>query len=162
MAKKTGRPTLYKDEYPELLIKHFDIPPYFKTTKQVFTKSGVCEVEVLEPNDFPTLAGFAIKIGVCRDSLHEWANKKDKDGNLKHPLFSDAYKKVSLYQENYLVTNGLRGIVNTAFAIFTAKNVLGWRDKKEIEVNDTNVEVQTKALSEVGTKIIKAIEKWNG
>jgi hypothetical protein len=37
-------------------------------------------------------------------------------------------------QEQNLVKGALTGVYNSTFAIFTAKNVLGWRDKVEQEI----------------------------
>ena len=57
----------------------------------------------------------------------QWAKER--------PEFSEAYKTSKLLQERFLVTNSLHGRYEKAFAIFTAKNILGWRDKKEIDAN---------------------------
>ena len=112
-----ARPTDFKPKYTTMLIDYFSAAPYKKL------KAG------LEPSDFPSLAGFAIKIGVHRDTLHEWANKFNDDGSLAHPEFSDAYKRAKDFQENFILVNGSRGLLPTNFAIFTAINVLGFRNK---------------------------------
>lgn len=133
---KAGRPTSYKPEYAEELIEYFSEPPYKETMKTVVTKLGdVLEVPTLEATDFKTLAGFAIKIGVCKDTLHEWSKV--------HPEFSDAYKRAKEFQENFLAVNGNKGLINPAFSIFTAKNVLKWRDKQPEEVDQVNVNIQS-------------------
>ena len=108
-----GRPSKYKPEFPEMLLEYFGKAPY--------TKEG----QDLVANDFPSLAGFAIKLGVHRDTLHEWSTI--------HPEFSDAYKRAKDFQENFVIVNGNKGLINPAFGIFTAKNVLGWRDKQKDE-----------------------------
>ncbi len=114
------------------IIKYFSKPPYFEKTKQIVNKKGeVVEVEERRANDFPTYAGFAAKIGVTRQVLHDWCDK--------HPEFLYAYNKCKSLQEKFLVTNGLNGMFNSGFAIFTAKNVIGWRDKQQDEQQqDTN------------------------
>lgn len=122
-----GRPSKYDPKYCDELIEYFDREPYKEVMRQVVTKSGdVIEVPTIEPNDFPTLAGFAIKIGVASSTLREWRDQ--------FPDFSAAYKRCIDFQEHFLVTNGLHGRVNTAFGIFTAKNVLKWRDKTDEEI----------------------------
>lgn len=133
--KKVGRPTAYSDEFPDMLTDYFDREPYEITGGEA------------KANDFPTKAGFAIMIGVDRDTLKEWAKV--------HPEFSAAYKKAESFQEHFLVTNGLKGLVNTAFGIFTAKNVLGWRDKSEVEhsgkidtLTDAQIDAKLAALTE--------------
>ena len=105
-----GRPTGYRPEYAEQLRNYFSAP--------VSTGDGAV-------NLFPTLARFATNIGVHRETLLEWASKHDE--------FSDAYKAAKALQEANLVEGAMCGVYSQAFAIFTAKNVLGWRDKTEVD-----------------------------
>ncbi len=125
-----GRPELYKTEYAEKIIKFFNIDPFIRET---YTDGSGSERTRLVPNRFPTLARFAAELDVDRSTLAEWAEKKDSEGRLVHPEFSRAYKRAKDYQEAFLVEGGLAGAFETPFAIFTAKNVIGWRDKQEVE-----------------------------
>lgn len=125
-----GRPTLFRSEFTDMMIDYFSVEPYVEKTKKVVSYGNVIEVPFDHANDFPTLAGFAIKIGVHRDTLKEWSEVAEENGDLKYPDFSDAYKRAKDYQERFLTVNGLKGLVSTNFGIFTAKNVLGWRDKQ--------------------------------
>jgi DNA-packaging protein gp3 len=128
MKNHIGRPTLYKPEHCLALVNYFSAPPYVEKTKKIVTKTGdIIEVTEKEATDFPTLAGFAIELGVNKDTLNEWCKR--------HPEFSEAYKLAKLYQERYLAVNGNKDLLSTAFAIFTAKNVIGWRDKQPDEVD---------------------------
>lgn len=148
--KGPGRPSGYKPEYVKELIEYFSISPYRQVNKKITEKlesgdSKVLEIAqfdesgraINETSDFPTFAGFAISIGVHRDTLVEWSKN--------YAEFSDAYKKAKDYQENWLAVNGNRGLLPPAFAIFTAKNILGWRDKQPDEVD---VVVNNHALSD--------------
>ncbi len=105
-----GRPTAYDPKYCDEILEYFSIKPYEKT-------DGKTEVA-----DLPTFAGFAKTIGVHRDTLNEWTNE--------HPQFSDAYKKAKEIQEDFLVINGLRSNINTAFGIFVLKNCHNWKEKQ--------------------------------
>lgn len=126
-----GRPPKYTDDFADQLIEYFNAPP----TREVVVKDkqGNETTQVL-PGVFPTLARFAANIGVCRDTLHDWATAKNPDGTQRHPKFSDAYKRAKALQEANLVEGTMAGAYNSTFAIFTAKNVLGWRDKVEQEI----------------------------
>jgi hypothetical protein len=126
-----GRPPKYTDDFADQLIEYFNVSPTREVT--VKDKNGNETTQVL-PGVFPTLARFAANIGVCRDTLHDWAHAKDVSGNLRHPRFSDAYKRAKALQEANLVEGTMAGAYNSTFAIFTAKNVLGWRDKVEQEI----------------------------
>lgn len=126
-----GRPTEYKPEYCQKLIEYFSVKPYELKKKQIVTKSGeVCEIEQEVANDMPTLAGFAIQVGVDRHTLAKWAKK--------HTDFGAAYKMAKEFQENYLVKNGMKSLIHPVFSIFVAKNVIGWRDKVEINEEEEN------------------------
>ena len=115
---KPGQPSGYDIKYIQMLIDYFNVKPYKENN-----------MGKLEASDFPTLAGFAVKIGFHRETLLNWSKE--------HPEFFDAYKRAKDYQENFLVVNGMKGLINPAFGIFTAKNVLNWRDKKEVEVSES-------------------------
>lgn len=117
-----GRPTDYRPEYCQMLIDYFNRKPYETNSEGN-----------LEALDFPSLAGFACTLEVSRDTLANWA-KANKD-------FFCAYKRAKDYQENFLIVNSMKGLTNPAFSIFTAKNVLGWRDKVELsEDEETDLE----------------------
>jgi len=110
MAK--GKPTLYTDDMPAKLIKFFSKPPY-----EIVKGQAVAA-------DFPTIASFAVEIAkVHKVTLYTWAKK--------HPEFEQAMKMAKDYQERYLTVNGLKGTINSTFAIFTAKNCIGWRNHDE-------------------------------
>lgn len=120
-----GQPTKYRPEYCDQILAYFGIAPYREVEKTIMTKNGPMSIVSEVANDLPTLAGFAARIGVHRETLLNWS----KD----YPEFGEAYKLAKDLQENFIAVNGFKGIVPAAFAIFTAKNVCGWRDKQEIE-----------------------------
>jgi len=132
-----GRPTVYKEEYCDQLIEFFNKEPYKEVTLK--DRSGGQKREII-PCKFPTLARFACNIGVTRETLWDWATSKLPNGELKHPNFSNAYKKAKEYQESILVEGAMAGAFSQPFAIFTAKNVLGWKDRQEVE-NTGSVEI---------------------
>lgn len=112
-----GRPSSYKTEYADELKAYFDVPA------QVVEGEG--DDKKIKPSSLPTLAGFACKIGVHRETLLNWAEV--------HREFFDALKMAKEHQERILVENGLMGYYDKTFAIFTAKNLINWRDKQEVE-----------------------------
>lgn len=121
-----GRPTEYKPEYADMLRAYFEREPMTEVERSGYDAEGKpCMVIEQVPTSFPTLAGFACMIGVHRETLLNWS--------AAHPEFFDAYKMAKEHQERILVENGLMGRYEKTFAIFTAKNVIGWRDKQEIE-----------------------------
>lgn len=110
-----GRPTKYKPKYCEEIIKFFDV----EHTKIV----GDREVG----NDLPTFQRYAHSIEVHVDTLHEWKKV--------YPDFSESYKKAQQLQEAMWLANSMKGLYPGSFTIFAGKNMFGWRDKKEMDVN---------------------------
>lgn len=117
-----GRPTSYRAEYIDELIAYFALTPC-EFEERENSKGEIQRLAI--PASLPTLAGFACKIGVHRDTIHAWSKA--------HPEFSDALKLAKEHQEHILVENGLMGGYDKTFAIFTAKNLINWRDKTETE-----------------------------
>lgn len=132
---KVGRPSDFKPEYVQEFLDYFNVKPHEEKEVEELVHGNLIRRKKEVTNDMPSLAGFAVKIGVHRDTLHQWANQKDDNDELIYPEFSDAYKRAKDFQENYLVTNGLASRINPQFAMFVAKNVIGWRDKQPDEAD---------------------------
>lgn len=111
-----GRPTKYNKTMVGKLLKYFGKDPYYPSPIN----------GKLIPNDLPTIAGFCAKVGHHRQTILEWAEK--------HKEFGEALKKTKEIQENFLVTNSMIGLYEQPFAIFTAKNILKWTDKQDIDI----------------------------
>ena len=134
-----GRPTKYYPAIVDELLAYFDKEP-FETMEYVNEKTGEVSYATIT-NCLPTLAGFAAKTKVCRDVLNTWARKVDADGFLVYPEFHAAMKLAKDFQEHILVSNTLNGEYSASFAAFTAKNLLGWKDKIETVVKDEKIPV---------------------
>ena len=52
----------------------------------------------------PSHAGLAVYLGVCKDTLYEWAKH--------HSMFSDTLQKIKSNQEKCLINRGLSGKYN--------------------------------------------------
>lgn len=125
-----GRPTKYKPEFCDLMIEFFSIEPVKYIEREIMGsgKDGPYVKEIrteARAATLPTFAGFAREIGVWTSSLGEWRDK--------HEEFSVAYKECKKLQEQFLMTNALKGHYQANFTIFTMKNVCGWRDKMVTE-----------------------------
>jgi len=123
-----GRPSKYKKEYCEKIMEFFSKPPYEEVEIKHYNKDGrVIKKETKrKPNDLPFLSEFARRIDVSHRTLERWTKT--------HKEFCRAYKDAKELQKAFLITNGLLGLYNPTFAIFTAKNITDMRDKKNIEI----------------------------
>lgn len=136
--KKMGAPTKYKEEFCEELISFFDV--------ESFTVEGGKTI----PGKFPTVARFALNIGVHVTTLHDWATAKDKKGNIKLPDFSYAYKTAKLYQEAYLYEAGLVGAIDRTFGIWATKTILGHKEpEREPEGGNDMADVLSKLIDKL-------------
>ena len=129
MAHPGGRPTKYRPEYCEEIIEYFERPPQRIEYKREYNHDGSIKKE--EPitlgAEFPSLAGFAAKIGVDKLTLLRW---KDE-----HKEFCSAYTRAKEIQENIWLINGMGGQYNSQFAQFFGKNCLGYKDKQDITID---------------------------
>jgi len=128
-TENRGRPSKYEPKFVDQLYKYFDIEAHFETPVIETRKDGSTKESIkFIPSDLPTKAGFAKSIKISRDTLYEWERV--------HPEFKEAMAFAEVCQEHILIQNGLKGLYNPIFAVNTAKNVLGWRDKQEITGKD--------------------------
>lgn len=128
MAHPGGRPTDYKKEYCDKMLEFFDTE-ITKTIKIITTgKNEYRKEEEKEiANTLPTFERFAINIGVNKDTLYEWEKVHDE--------FSDSMGKCREIQQDFLIQNGLKGLYQSNFAIFVAKNYTEMKDKTEVDQN---------------------------
>ena len=132
LKKKVGRPSKYDPKYCQEIIDFFDIDFFEErvvekkeelfrdgSSKSIFEKT----LQVANPLRF--ISQFARKIGISRSEINLWAEK--------HPEFSEALKEAKELQREHLITCGLKGLFNPSFAIFSAKNMIGWRDEQYLK-----------------------------
>ncbi|MBI5402493.1 MAG: hypothetical protein HY959_03770 [Ignavibacteriae bacterium] len=123
---KGGRPTKYKEDYCDDIIKYFDIEPTRTITERFFYKNGdEKEKEIEVANELPTIEGFCRTIKINKSTLHEWVKA--------HKEFSNAYNVAKDLQVDLWLKNSLKGLYNPTFSIFAGKNMFGWRDKQEFD-----------------------------
>lgn len=110
----------YQPEFCERLLQFFDVSPF--TITEVAKKDGSISL-VETAAELPTFAAFAKQLGTTCEVLSNWEKT--------HPAFHEAAQKARDLQSNILIQNSLRGNYSASFAVFTAKNLLGWKDGKE-------------------------------
>lgn len=127
MAGQVGRPTKYNKKYCKEIIEYFNKPPQNCIYKEEYFNNGQVKSKtpIIVAEEFPTFQGFASKIGVNIDTLHEWKEK--------YVEFSEAYTRAKELQEKIWLVNAMGGLYNAQFAQFFGKNCLGYKDKQELE-----------------------------
>jgi hypothetical protein len=126
-----GRPTTYTPEILEATRDFFsDYEPWYESPVDRQLKDGSIETRMERlPNPPPSILALHRHlrergIDVARASLYDW---QERD-----PEFSAVIKSgiTSLYPE-VLQENAMLGKYAPAFAIFAAKNRMGWTDRQE-------------------------------
>ena len=123
-------PLRYQPEFCERLLAFFDVPA-FHVTEVTKRDGSVSLVETAA--ELPTFAAFAKQLGTTCEVLKSWETK--------HPAFHEAAQKARDLQSNILIQNSLRGNYSASFAVFTAKNLLGWQDGKEDAATRTPITI---------------------
>ena len=118
---KGGRPTKYKPAYCNLIIDYFRRDHTVQKTISHTNKRGetwtVCR-EVA--NRLPTIEEFSGLVGISKQTLHNWTRQ--------HPDFQHAYTMAKQFYAAFVIDLAARGFLNSTFAIFLAKNTMGWHD----------------------------------
>jgi hypothetical protein len=120
-----GRPPKYKtpQELQEKIDAYFDSCWIDKVT-EVTDKDGKCTMSTVRYQNRPyTVAGLALALDLCRDTLAEY---------VKAGQFSDVVKKAKIKIEMNVEELLLEG-KNAAGPIFWLKNHAAYRDKQEME-----------------------------
>ena len=137
-----GRPSKYDPKYCQEIVDYFDIDHYEEKVTAVVTGKGDYTKEEKKEiaNSLRFITGFARKINVSINTLHEWAKV--------HQQFQEAFTRAKQLQEEMIVDNATKGLYNPHFTVFAMKNMCGWRDKTDIEhaVSDETFE-KYKSLS---------------
>ena len=124
---KVGRPTLYRPEYPQLLVD------YFTATLEEIPEVQVEVVPSLKfvqkPVVLPLLSTFASRLGTHRGTVWDWG--------VKHPEFSDAIEIAKEIQEEILLRMASHGGYAPGISTFMLKNLQDWKDKSEVDVTAT-------------------------
>ncbi len=153
------RPPVFREEFADQLVEYFSKPAFIYAEATADNPKG--NGTIIGAKDFPTLTEFACMIGVTRETLHDWATAKSPNGQPRFAAFSYAYKKARDYQETILVKGGLASVFQPAFAIFTAKNIIGWRNEVEVEKPDDDAYPTREELDRIYAKVTAGRKEWN-
>ena len=143
IGNQGGRPTDYKPEYCEAIIKWFEIEPNYQKELPHYQGGELSWMDYkVFANKLPTFHSFAKSIGVTHQTLLNWG-----ESNVE---FFEAYTQAKELQKYFLIENGLNGCYNAAFAIFVSKNITDMRDRQEITGADG-----APIITSITTKVIR-------
>jgi hypothetical protein len=132
LTQRTGAPSSYRPEYCEAIVAYFQVRADSIAKNLPLSRDADKEPIVWQHLQMPTFPGFAGTIGVTSKALGEWAQR--------HAAFGDAYARAKDIHRMVYEDGLACGRLNPTGAIFAAKNVLGWRDKIDIDQTTTQVD----------------------
>lgn len=125
----TGRPSSYKPEYCQALIRWFDVDSFSVKDIQITNKDGSTkEYTEREATPLPMLVDFAKSIGVCYVTVYNWAGLNSERPEAAKEEFVIAYKEAIAHRDRIVIQNGLLGLYNGYFAKFFAENNMGMKE----------------------------------
>jgi hypothetical protein len=149
---KPGQPSKYRHHYPEKLIEHFSKCEPYETIIQT---DGSKKLQI---NDMPLFETFENELFVDHDTLNNWADA--------HPEFLAAMTFARNRQKYFMATNGQKGYYHAGFTAFLSKNMVGWRDNKDLNIGgqpgnpvETHLQVTFVKPDEQATPAVKATFK---
>lgn len=112
----------YKDEYCDMMREYF---------------SG----EIYDDNGHrKSLFWFAEQIGVISETLYEWANIKDENGEYKYPRFRDTYLRAKEFTCQDIINGAIEGRYNANFSAFLLQCDYGRIPASKTEIKaDANI-----------------------
>lgn len=126
-------------------------PLKFSSPEELLERAYEYFDETLEKGQPITITGLAMALDTSRETLMDYEEKRGDQ-------FSDAVKKVKLVCENY-AERKLFGS-NPTGAIFALKNY-GWKDKQEIDLDDSEMEKTRNDLNKLIKNVKAATAKTN-
>ncbi len=111
----------------------------------------------IKEHEEPMITEFCLEYDISRQYLYEL---KDKELNNNNSKLADTIKKAIEKEEMFLVKNAERQKINPVFAMFRLKQpTFGYKDKQEIESNNTNTNKTTMDLSKFTVDQLKEMIK---
>ena len=119
--RHTGAPTLYRPEYAADIVAFFASKPVPVNAPEGGAKEAVQFIYAT----MPTFEEFAGSIGVSTVTLRDWETR--------HPAFALSCARARDTQRRWFTAGLASGAMNPTGGIFVAKNIIGWRDRTEVE-----------------------------
>jgi hypothetical protein len=133
IKKKRGRPTKYKPELCDAIIKFFDVEPYIDKEIPHYKDGEVKWSDFKRvANRLPTLIRFAKSKKIAIRTIYDWVDKKSA---VFQPEFLRAFTQAKRLQKEFLIENGLNGCYNPLFAKFVCINLTDMEDKPAVDAS---------------------------
>lgn len=132
----------------------YSLPPIdTNDAKQVEQRANEYFQICAERDMKPSVAGFAMALGIDRRTLWTWVNeKRDKPTDVVDTL-KKAYQILNFAIEEYMQN----GKINPVSGIFLMKNNFGYADKSEVVLTPNNPLGESRSQAELEQKYLDAL-----
>jgi hypothetical protein len=138
LGQTFGRPSTYNPEYAMQMVEFFASAPLVRPDPDMSDPSPGRREARAVCGTIPTFERFAFNLGVEPSQLNRWAER--------HEDFRTARARCRAIQNDFFVQGLAQGVMNPTGAIFVAKNILGWRDKIDIDQTTTQVDAGSNVM----------------
>lgn len=129
-----GRPSDYDPKHITEMLEFFQSwPEYREVEKTVVANGRVTKIKEKVVNYPPTLNKYAIKLGIDRKTLLNWAET--------HPEFLPTYKACKTIQEEWLSDRATTGEYHAGFTQLMLTNHTDIRQKMTHEVQESSIKI---------------------
>lgn len=132
----TGRPSEYHPRHITEMLDFFNSWPEFREVEKTVVVNGrVLKIKEMAVNYPPTLNKYAIKLGIDRRTLLNWAES--------HPDFFPTYKACKTIQEEWLSDRATTGEYHAGFTKLMLTNHTDIREKVVHEIGEVSLEFKS-------------------
>jgi hypothetical protein len=137
-----GRPTKYDPKYCAEILRFFNKRVIERRKEVVEGKNWSRETIVREAVFFPSIEGFAARIGVATSTIYLWAEARypeghKAEGKLLHPEFSEAVARAQAKQHSLIYEHGFTGKLDSRLASLFAQSNMGLHTRAEDDSQQT-------------------------
>jgi hypothetical protein len=124
-----GRPTKYREDFPQKMIDYFKRPMWQYEEIEVATAKGVQKITQKVPCEPPFVEGFCEEIMISKRTFYDWVEK--------YPDFSHAFSIAKQAQANRLANHAMLGGYNSSISKLILANCTDYKEDKSSQTEST-------------------------
>ncbi len=97
----------------------------------------------------PAVSGLALAIGIDRQTLHDWKNKRSRANSKRSDIIKKAFSTLEFMWETYMQA----GKINPASGCFLGKNNFGYHDDTKVIIEASNMEEAQQSPEEIAAQL---------
>ena len=128
MSKKYYK---YTQDMPEKILDFFQ--KYFENSSPIASQ--------IKKRGMPTFVKFARKNNLSSRTLKKWATERDKNGDLKHPDFAEAYEECKAFISDVIEDGAITKVFDASFAKYLLEGRYRSKDRDYELIEDSGIDI---------------------